>query len=94
MFLCNSYGRFYDGNKHIISKEKAIEILSNVGAAVIKPTVDSSSGKNVVIVDMKNGFNVRDGKSALQIIDSYNMNFIVQEKSFQMKNYRHYTQNQ
>lgn len=79
-FLCNSYGRFYDGNKHIISKEKAIEILSNVGAAVIKPTVDSSSGENVIIVDMKNGFNVRDGKSALHIIDSYNMNFIVQEK--------------
>lgn len=79
-YMSNNHGKFYDGSRHIISKEKAIEILSNVGTAVIKPTVDSSSGKNVVIVNMKNGVNTRNGITAEELIDSYKSNFTVQEK--------------
>lgn len=79
-FLSNSHGRFYDGDRHLISREKAIEIFANVGMAVIKPAVDSSSGKNVVIVEMKEGKNIRNGASAEDIINSYKVNFIVQEK--------------
>lgn len=79
-FVFNNYGKFYDGSRHLISKEKAIEILSNVGDAVIKPTVGSSSGNNVIIVNMKNGKDTLNGMSALEIVDKYKSNFTVQEK--------------
>ncbi len=79
-FVFNNHGKFYDYNRHLISKEKAIEILSNVGEAVIKPTVDSSSGNNVVLVNMIDGKDVRSGVSAEDIIKKYKSNFTVQEK--------------
>ncbi len=79
-YLSNNHGKFYDGDRHLVSKEKAIEILSNIGTVVIKPTVDSSSGKNVIIANMQNGINTRNGMSAEEIINSYSSNFTVQEK--------------
>lgn len=79
-FIFNNHGKFYDSKRNLISKEKAIEILSNIGEAVIKPTVDSSSGKNVAIIDMQNAIDVRTGYTAETIILNYKSNFIVQEK--------------
>ncbi len=79
-FMANIHGRFFDSDRHLISKDKAIQILRNIGEAVIKPTVDSSSGKNVAIINMQNGVNSRNGLSADQILNSYKSNFIVQEK--------------
>ncbi len=79
-YLSNMHGRFYDENRHLISKEKALELFSNIGEAVIKPTVDSSSGKNVIIVNMKNGINERNGTLAEDIVNDFSKNFIVQEK--------------
>lgn len=79
-FLFNAHGFFYDSERRLISKEKAVEIFSNVGVAVLKPTVDSSSGKNVAIVDMQDGVNTKNGLLAEEIINNYSKNFIVQEK--------------
>lgn len=79
-FLSNNHGHFYDNNRNIISKEKAFDTISNVGKAVIKPTVDSSSGHDVIIVDMREGKDVRSGKSSQDIFEHYKNNFIVQEK--------------
>lgn len=80
LYLYNSNGYFYDGNRCVISKEKAIEILGNIGDAVIKPTVDSSSGNNVAIISMKDGRNLRNGKCAEEILKEYKKDFCVQEK--------------
>lgn len=79
-FLSNISGQFYDNNRHLISKDSAIELLGNVGTAVIKPSVDSSSGKNVAIIDMHEGRNKRNGLTAQEILKNYKSNFIVQEK--------------
>lgn len=79
-YLINSYGQFYDSNRHLVSRERAVEILGTIGEAVIKPTIDSSSGKGVMIINMKDGVNVRNGISAEDIINNYKKNFIVQEK--------------
>lgn len=79
-FLSNIHGCFYDGNRHLISKEIAVEILSNIGEAVIKPTVDSSSGRDVIIANIQNGKNIRTGMTAEEILEKYKSNFIVQEK--------------
>ncbi|MBQ8767527.1 MAG: hypothetical protein IJZ16_12080 [Clostridia bacterium] len=79
-YLSNNHGHFYDCDRQLISKEKAIKILSNIGEAVIKPTVDSSSGRDVIIVNMQNGKDVRSGISAEEIVKKYKINFTVQEK--------------
>ena len=80
VYLFNSHGKFYNAERNLISKQQAIGIMENIGEAVIKPTVDSSSGKNVIIVNMANGKTLRDGNSVSDIFEIYNKNFIVQEK--------------
>lgn len=79
-FLSNNHGIFYDNNRRIISKEKAVEIFSNIGEAVVKPTVDSSSGRDVIIVNMQNGKNIRTGMTVEDILENYKSNFVVQER--------------
>ena len=79
-YVSNSNGQFYDSQRHLITKEKTVELLENVGQAVIKPTVDSGSGKGVIIVDIQNGKNVRDNRTVEEILNSYKVNFVVQEK--------------
>lgn len=79
-FIFNNHGRFYDGNRHLISLKKAVEIISDIGEAVVKPTVDSSSGNNVLIVNMIDGKDTRSGITAQEIVKKYKSNFTVQEK--------------
>ncbi len=79
-YLFNNHGHFYDSERNIVSLDKAIELLRNIGEAVIKPTVDSSSGKNVCIIEMSHGKDKRTGKTAKEIIQKYKNNFIVQER--------------
>ncbi len=79
-FMFNNHGHFYNSGRALISQKEAVELLSNVGEAVIKPTVDSSSGKNVKIINMKDGTDIRTGKTASDIIKEYKSNYIVQER--------------
>lgn len=78
-------GRFYDGARNIVSREKAIEILKEYSngsyEAVLKKTVDTSSGRDVRIL------NIRDGKDVIEdevieslLDDSKNANYVLQEK--------------
>lgn len=79
-FLANIHGKFYDQSRNLISREKAVQIFGNVGKAVLKPSVGSSSGKNVLVVDMVNGVNVRTGDTVENLLDTYKSNFVLQEK--------------
>lgn len=73
-------GRYcYDSQQHIISKEYAIEVANNIGEAVIKPTVLHGSGRNIIVVNFRNGKDLKTGKSVKAIIDSYSTNFCIQE---------------
>ena len=55
-------------------------MFSHVGDVVIKPTVDSSSGADVIILDMQNGKNIKDGRTSEELFSYFGENFIVQEK--------------
>lgn len=85
VYVFNSYGLYYDAHHHLISKGHAISLVSNIGEAVIKPSVDSSSGENVVMLNMKDGINLKDGKTASELFELYKANFIIQEKIKQHK---------
>lgn len=79
-YLACDHGTFFDEDRRLISRDRALELLKNIGEAVIKPTVDSSSGKNIVIVCMQNGTDSRSGCSAEALLLQYGRNFTVQER--------------
>lgn len=79
-FVFNDNGVLYDSKRNIIDFDTAVEFLQNVGEVVIKPTIDTSSGQGVAILNIKDGINLRDNKNIKDILLSYNKNFIVQEK--------------
>ncbi|WP_017548161.1 sugar-transfer associated ATP-grasp domain-containing protein [Salinicoccus carnicancri] len=79
-YLINNSGVFYTSDRKIISKEKAHAALENIGAAVFKPTLDSSSGDSVALYDLRHGADRRTGRTLAEVLDSYGGDFIVQEK--------------
>ncbi len=79
-YVINSYGVFYNANREVISRDEAKKILNNIGSVVVKPTVDSSSGQNVQMLDIKNGTDTKADISLDELFDKYGSNFVVQEK--------------
>ncbi len=78
-YIYNCSGYFYDNND-VITYEEAISKINNIGKAIIKPIVDSSSGKNVRLIDLKHGKDIISGEKIEEIIQEYDKNFIIQEK--------------
>src|SRR5699024_9643101 len=66
--------------RKIIEKEMAEEIIENIGEAVIKPTLDSSSGDSVTLCDFQGGIDQLNGKTIGEVFKSYKENYIIQEK--------------
>lgn len=79
-FLFCDHGHYYNADRQLISSHEAADIMSNVGEAVMKPTVDSSSGKNVRIVCMEHGSDTRSRQTAQELLCAYGTNFTVQER--------------
>jgi len=76
----NSSNIFYDSNRNIITKKKFTQIIDNIGPAVIKPTIESSSGDSVRILHTKNGKDILTNESVINIMNYYKKNYIIQEK--------------
>ena len=77
--ILNCSGVWYDGNRNIITREKAFKILENTGRRVIKKTIDSSSGRDVMIINIKDAYDIKNNLSLEELIEKFNDNFIVQE---------------
>lgn len=76
-YLVNIHGRFYC-NKKWISLDEAVNTLLNLSKdeVLIKPTIESSQGRNVGILKIKR-LNERELK---KIFVKYKKNYIIQEK--------------
>ena len=81
----NSYGKYYNEKGEIISKKEAIALISNCGMAVLKPSIDSSSGKNILFLDLEDGVDKNSGAFIEAIFNKYDKNFILQKKLIQCK---------
>lgn len=77
-------GKFFNKDRNIITKDRAIEILTKLNEgqyeAVIKGTVDTSSGRDVQILSLDNGFDKNSKKDIKEIIETMGKDFVVQEK--------------
>ena len=72
-------GIFYDSDRNVITKEFALEILNNCGKKIIKKTVDTSSGRGVLIVNIENGMDIKNNLTVEKLLEQFGNNFIVQE---------------
>ncbi len=83
-FIMCTNGRFLDGNRDIITKKQAIDILKNNNKGtfdcVIKNTVDTNSGIGVKIASFEKGIDKISNLSIDQLINKMNNDFVVQEK--------------
>lgn len=76
--ILNCSGIWYDKNRNIISKDEAISLLKNSGVKLWKTTVDSSSGRSIMITDIKKSVDLNSNLTIEQLIEKYKENFIVQ----------------
>jgi hypothetical protein len=82
----NINGNFYDKTYNFLSKGEALALLTNFARAekfVIKPSIDSGSGKNVNIVDLR-GFEIEQIQvKVIRLFKLFKHDFIVQNYLYQ-----------
>ncbi|MEO9890990.1 sugar-transfer associated ATP-grasp domain-containing protein [Aurantibacter sp.] len=71
---------FYQKNNIIISRQQAVEIIAQYDSIIIKPTIDTSGGKNVQKLDFSSSelINIRKNKIE-KVLNIYNKEFVIQE---------------
>jgi hypothetical protein len=84
IYLSRCNGIFRDENMKLITRERACDILSNIGEVFLKPSVDSCSGNNCRLLQFHNGLCEIGGggvvKNIQQILEMYGNDFMVSEK--------------
>lgn len=79
IFISNTNGIYSNSQEVFISKQKACDLLYNAGEVVIKPTIDSNSGKNVRFYRISGNHCEDTNQNISEILDSYQKDFVVQE---------------
>lgn len=73
-------GVFYDDKRKIISYEKVVEKISNIGEVILKGTVDTGSGKGVYLCNFIDGEDIRSKKNIKELLKEMNNNWVIQER--------------
>lgn len=74
---CN--GIFRNADYELVSKESVFDFLKNIGNCVIKPTVDTGSGKGVEFFNFTDGVDTFSKENLKDTLKRYGKNFIVQQ---------------
>ena len=77
--IINCSGIFYDGNRNIINRDMAITFVEHWNKSadfIIKPTVNTKEGKDVLKIKKNGDFNK---ERIAELFDIYRKNYIVQE---------------
>ena len=74
-------GVLYDKSMNIMTLEESLKIIKETDSFVIKPTVDTGCGKGVKRISTKS----KTDNELIEIIETYNNDFIVQETIKQSK---------
>lgn len=79
-YLSCIYGVWRDGTNQILNGDEAKSIVSDIGECVIKKTIDTSSGRDVMICNISNGVDNKSNLPLSKIFAEMGENFIVQER--------------
>lgn len=74
---CN--GSYLDSERSILCYDDAIQSILNAGVCLIKPTVETGSGKGVKFLNIVNGKDIESGEKIKQVLNNYKKNFIIQQ---------------
>lgn len=75
----NVNGYFYDGH-YVLTVDEAIERCSNLGEAVIKPTLEGTWGLGVKLINTEGGIVTDSNRTVQDLFREYNRSFIIQER--------------
>lgn len=76
-------GTLRDAQSTLIDWCSVTDYLMNIGECVIKKTTETSSGRDVVMCCIRNGYDERSGESIENLLKSFGDNFNVQERIVQ-----------
>jgi len=76
--LKNMNGCFYVGDE-LVDVDKAIEVCDKNEKMVIKPTIETGGGKNVILFTCSKGITSQKNLTIEDLLKSYQKNYIVQE---------------
>ncbi len=76
-------GVFYSEEYDILTREKAIAVCSNIPQAIIKPSIETTHGDDVLLFSSKNGVEISSKRKVAEIFEGYGSHFIIQEKQSQ-----------
>ena len=79
-YLSSVNGIIRTENNRIINLETASKALKDIGSCVIKKTVDTSSGRDVQILNIINEYDQNSNQKVFDILRSFGKNYVVQEK--------------
>lgn len=80
VLLSCTEGIYRDADWRIISKQKALDYIKDIGEAFIKPTKDSDSGRGCAVVNIQNGVDLNSGRAIHEIDSSMGLNYNIQER--------------
>lgn len=67
-------------------KSTCLDLLSNLGSCVIKPSRESDGGDGVRLLNMRNGIDEKTGDSVDKIIEEYYPNLLVEDRITECSN--------
>lgn len=71
-------GLFYNSNG-VMTEQEAISLCQNIDKSILKPTLDSNSGKNVVMLSVKEGMTNINNSPIEDVFKCYGKNFVIEE---------------
>jgi hypothetical protein len=74
----NINGFYYNSKSERIDLEQVIDLCEISENIVIKPTLETGGGKNVLLFGCKNGITTEMDKSLMNLLQEYNKDFIIQ----------------
>ncbi len=82
-FLSSVRGVLRDSDNKIIDFEGAVDSIKNIGYCVIKKTIDTSSGRDVIVANLIGDRDEKSGQSINDLLLSFGADFVVQERVVQ-----------
>lgn len=73
-------GKYRDHDRRYVCREEIIKSLLDIGECIIKKTIDTSSGRDVMLCCFKNGIDTRTDASVERLVDMFGDDFVVQER--------------
>lgn len=78
-FVYNCDGVLTDDEQNVISYREAVAMLHNAGKIIAKPTIDTSSGDGVRLLDLQEGIDSVTGEDTATILTGLRRNYVIQE---------------